>query len=113
MFGKIFDVIGYTLLAGAIAAVLGVGYWFYALTFHFDQAAYVKPRAATYYAARGFRVIGYEGYITYPTGRCYWYTTEREQLLYNSCLMRWGDELHEYDLKPVGGLRVNATTHAE
>lgn len=70
-----------------------------------DTSDFVKPKAARFYAERGFKIVGYQGYNTHiGIGRCYWYTLERDTLLYQSCLTKWGDEVHEYGLKGIGVL---------
>jgi len=68
-----------------------------------DTSDFVKPKAARFYSERGFKIVGYQGYDTnIGIGRCYWYTLERDKLLYQSCLIKWGDEVHEYSLKGIG-----------
>lgn len=67
-----------------------------------DDAGYVVPRAERYYGDRGFSVVGAQGYSMMVQGRCYWYTLRRDGLLYQSCLLKWGDGLHEYNLSGVG-----------
>lgn len=86
-------------VATLIALIVGANY-FVPLTQ--DDAAFVKPRAEKFYSERGFRIVGEQGYNMLPIGRCYWYTLERNELLYQSCLLRWGSELHEYNLRGVG-----------
>lgn len=70
-----------------------------------DDADFVKPRATGYYSARGFEVLGYQGYNIWVTGRCYWYSLKRNNTVYESCLMEWGGELHEYSLKAVDAIK--------
>lgn len=66
-----------------------------------DDADWVMPRANAYYEARGFKVLGYQGYNMWTIGRCYWYTLARGPVTYESCLMKWGNEIHEYGLQAV------------
>lgn len=70
-----------------------------------DDADYVKSRADRYYTERGFKVLGYQGYNIWVPGRCYWYTIQRGNTIYESCLMLWSGELHEYGLKAVDALK--------
>lgn len=70
-----------------------------------DDSDFVKERAAQYYESRGFTVIGYQGYNFNPQGRCYWYVTSHNDVTYESCLLKWGGELHEYSLKAVDAVR--------
>jgi hypothetical protein len=69
-----------------------------------DQLDFVNRRAPDYYRARGFKIVSYQGYNFTPPGRCYWYVTEREGKLWESCLLRWGDGIHEYSLRSLEAL---------
>lgn len=73
-----------------------------------DDAAYVKERSAQYYEQRGFKVVGYQGYNMFVGGRCYWYTLEKNGTTFESCLMRWGDEVHEYSLRAIDAIKGTA-----
>lgn len=70
-----------------------------------DDHQWVSSRATNYYEARGFKVVGYQGYDMHPIGRCYWYVTEHNGTLYESCLLRWGDEVHEYSLSAKNAIK--------
>lgn len=70
-----------------------------------SDAEWVKSRAQAYYESRGFTILGYQGYNIFPIGKCYWYTLQRGSTVYESCLMRWSGEVHEYDLKAVDALK--------
>lgn len=80
-------------------ALSGCGGWYG------GDADFVKSQSADYYTKRGFRVVGYRGYNMYMIGRCYWYTLEKNGTTFESCLMKWGDELHEYNLKAVDAIK--------
>jgi hypothetical protein len=82
----------------ALLSLVGCG-------FVMDDAEWVKSRAESYYKERGFSVVGYQGYNIWGTGRCYWYTLRQRETTYESCLLKWGDELHEYGLKAIDALR--------
>jgi hypothetical protein len=72
------------------------------------SAEFVKSRAEKYYSERGFKIVGYQGYNTQlGIGRCYWYLTERSENLFESCLLRWDGELHEYSLKGVNSVQLH------
>jgi len=70
-----------------------------------DDYQWVNSRSLPYYEARGFKVLGYQGYNMWTTGRCYWYTLQRGNTVYESCLLKWGEEVHEYGLKAVDALK--------
>lgn len=48
---------------------------------------------------------GYQGYNVWTVGRCYWYTLRKGDVTYQSCLMKWGDELHEYSLQAIDAVK--------
>lgn len=70
-----------------------------------DDYEWVNSRAAAYYKQRGFDVVGYQGYNMWATGRCYWYTTRRGEITYESCLLKWGNEVHEYSLRAIDAIK--------
>lgn len=70
-----------------------------------DDEAWAQRVHPAYYSTRGFTVVGYQGYNFYPAGRCYWYTLQRGNTLYESCLMEWNGEIHEYGLRAVDAFR--------
>jgi hypothetical protein len=70
-----------------------------------DDADFVKPQAPQFYSERGFQILGYQGYNITTIGRCYWYSLQRGQIVYESCLMKWGDEIHEYSLKAIDAIK--------
>jgi len=72
-----------------------------------DDFSYVNARSKAYYEDRGFQVIGYQGFNMWSAGRCYWYTIERDKTIYESCLMKWGDEVHEYNLRALNAVKGN------
>lgn len=71
-----------------------------------DDYQYVNSQSVNYYSSRGFKILGYQGYNMLLIGRCYWYTLQRENTIYESCLLKWGDEIHEYNLKAINALRA-------
>jgi hypothetical protein len=73
-----------------------------------DDAAYIQERSEKYYEQRGFKVLGYQGYNMWAIGRCYWYTLEKNGTTFESCLVRWGDEIHEYCLRAVDAIKGEA-----
>lgn len=72
-----------------------------------DDYEWVNSRSAAYYQQRGFSIVGYQGYDFHPQGRCYWYTLERMETVYESCLLRWGNEVHEYNLRALNAVKGN------
>ena len=70
-----------------------------------DDFDWVDRRAKPYYEERGFEVAGYQGYNMWTFGRCYWYTLRRGNVTYQSCLLRWGNEVHEYSLRAVDAIK--------
>ena len=70
-----------------------------------DDYDWIDRRAKAYYEARGFQMAGYQGYNMWIIGRCYWYTTRRGEITYESCLLRWGNEVHEYSLRAVDAIK--------
>lgn len=72
-----------------------------------DDYVWVNSRAAQYYQSHGFKVLGYQGYNINSIGRCYWYTVQRDQTIYDSCLVRWNNEIHEYNLRAINAVRGN------
>lgn len=73
-----------------------------------DDKAFVTAQSQKYYSDHGFRLIGYQGYNIFMAGRCYWYTLEKNGITYQSCLMKWGDELHEYSLQAIDAIKGTA-----
>lgn len=59
----------------------------------------------TYYESRGFEVVGSQGYNFLLTGKCHWYTLSRQGTLYQSCLLYWNGETHEYSLQAVDAIK--------
>lgn len=72
-----------------------------------DDYAFVRERAEQYYQARGFKVISYQGYNMWTMGRCYWYVTERNNIVYESCLLKWNKEMHEYSFHAIDAIKPN------
>jgi hypothetical protein len=70
-----------------------------------DDFAWVDARHADYYRQRGFEPQGYQGYNMATIGRCYWCTLKKGDVIYQSCLLKWGDELHEYSLQAIDALK--------
>lgn len=71
-----------------------------------DDSAWITTRSTDYYAARGFKIVGPQGYNIAPIGRCYWYMLDRgDGHVWESCLMRWEDEVHEYNLRCLDAIR--------
>lgn len=70
-----------------------------------DDAAWIDARHKNYYETRGFKVLGYQGYNMWATGRCYWYVTQRSNTIYESCLQNWRGEIHEYNLQAVDAIK--------
>ena len=70
-----------------------------------DDRQWIQERSAQYYDQREFKVLGYQGFNMLLIGRCYWYTLEKNGTTYQSCLLKWGDELHEYSLQAVDAIK--------
>lgn len=70
-----------------------------------DDGAWVKARSNDYYTQRGFEVVGHQGYSIGVIGRCYWYTLRKDGITYESCLLKWGNEVHEYNLRAIDAIR--------
>lgn len=70
-----------------------------------DDFAWVDARHAAFYKRQGFEVQGYQGYNMWTIGRCYWYTLRKGDVTYQSCLLKWGDELHEYSLQAIDAVK--------
>lgn len=70
-----------------------------------DDFAWVDARHAAFYKRQGFEVKGYQGYNIWTIGRCYWYTLSKGDVTYQSCLLKWGDELHEYSLQAIDAVK--------
>lgn len=70
-----------------------------------DDFQFVNAKHNQFYTERGFVVQGYQGYNIWTIGRCYWYTTTKNNVTYQSCLLKWGDELHEYSLQAIDALK--------
>lgn len=70
-----------------------------------DDLAWVDARHAAFYKRQGFEVQGYQGYNMWPIGRCYWYTLRKGDVTYQSCLLKWGDELHQYSLQAIDAVK--------
>ena len=70
-----------------------------------DDFAWVDARHAAFYKRQGFEVKGYQGYNISTIGRCYWYTLSKGDVTYQSCLLKWGDELHEYSLQAIDAVK--------
>jgi len=91
-------VIAMVLMASAVAQMAGCGVVK-------DDFEWVDARHATFYKQRGFEPQGYQGYNMWAIGRCYWYTLRKGDVTYQSCLLRWGDELHEYSLQAIDAVK--------
>ena len=87
-------------LIGAAAALLLAGCGIVK-----DDSQWIQERSAPYYTQRGFKVTGYQGYNIRAIGRCYWYTLEKGGTTYQSCLLKWGAEVHEYSLQAVDAIK--------
>jgi hypothetical protein len=70
-----------------------------------DDRQWVQERSGPYYEQRGFKVLGYQGFNMWTIGRCYWYTLEKNGTTYQSCLLKWGDEVQEYSLQAVDAIK--------
>lgn len=74
---------------------------------------YVESRAVERLEKMGFKVVGYEGHqwgatLTPTRGgaRC-WYLIEKDGILYNCWLIRWGNEpLQLYEIRTVDKINV-------
>lgn len=90
-------------IAGVIVAlylVLGV--------FSYQNIDYVKDHAGKFYSDMGQEIICYQGYcagqgflFTNYGGACVYYITydPKRDLMFESGLTRWGNELHQYGVK--------------
>jgi hypothetical protein len=73
-----------------------------------DDFEWVDARHTEFYKHQGFEVQGYQGYNIWSIGRCHWYTLRKGDVTYQSCLLRWGDEVHQYSLQAID--TVNRTS---
>ena len=69
-----------------------------------EQVAWLSTHK-TYYESRGFEVVGAQGYNLFLQGKCHWYTLSRQGTLYQSCLLYWIGETHEYHLQAVDAIK--------
>jgi len=75
----------------------------------------VKSHAAETWKQNGFEIVGYEGYqlsgiipFTSYGGACVWYRVKPipdNGIIYDGCLMRWGDEYHLYSLAAIDAIK--------
>lgn len=70
----------------------------------YNDLEWVKARSQSYYAQGDFKIVRYQGYSIARQGRCYWYVLEKDNTIYESCLLKWGDELHEYNFRAVNAI---------
>lgn len=70
-----------------------------------DDASFIQPKAKQFFEERGHTVVSYQGYNMWTIGRCYWYVTEKNGITYESCLLKWGNEIHEYSLRAIDAVR--------
>ena len=98
-----------TIIALVCAATLtylaGATLTYFAGAFSNDTIEWVKGKAITHYNTGGFKIVSYQGYNIFPFGYCLWYTTIKDGIHYQSCLIRWNDEVHEYKLRSIDAIR--------
>lgn len=69
---------------------------------------YVKKHAEYRYAEIGHEIVGYEGYqSSLFSGGDVWYITKKGNVVFNSYLSKWGDEIHLYYLNVLYGNDLN------
>jgi len=70
----------------------------------------IKAHASETWGANGFSVIGYQGYEYTGLGRwggCVWYTLKKDNVTYDGCLSKWGDEYHIYSLHALDAVKAH------
>jgi hypothetical protein len=72
----------------------------------YGNLEYVKENADDTFKSNGFIVSGYQGFtlglvvpFTPYGGAFVWYTLERNGVIYEASLQRWGSEVHIYELR--------------
>jgi hypothetical protein len=70
----------------------------------------IKAHAVETFSANGFKIIGYQGYqwgLLDNYGGRVWYTLEKDGIVYEACLTKWGDEYHIYSLKALNAVSTS------
>jgi len=69
----------------------------------------VKANAANVFRTNGFKVIGYEGYnwgarIGSYGGAAVYYLLEKDNIIYEAALQKWGAEYHIYNIVALNAI---------
>lgn len=79
-----------------------------------SNMSYVKAHAEETWESIGFKIVGYEGYewssimpFTDYGGACVWYMVRKpgNNITYDGCLKRWGEEVHVYNMHAMDAIR--------
>ena len=89
----------------SVASVVVVATLIYFGGCNYNNVDRVKSQSTNTWSKAGFSIVSYEGYqignIYGNPGGKVWYVVERNGLVYEGFLSKWGDEYHIYCLKPL------------